>query len=385
MNTNRIGVIGIGRLGLSFALLCEQSGYTVVGHDIRKEHIESLNNRTYTTTEPMLNEYLQRAPGFHATTNISLVVDSCDLLFCFVPTPSLPTGEYDHQYIEQVLQELEALSAGFDLLGKVLVIGCTVMPGYTASISDRLHAIGMTVAYNPEFIAQGVIVQGLKEADIVLIGVEEDSTYHMLSGVYRTIMSKVPNIRRMAPTAAEITKMAINCYLTTKISFANMIGEICINSGIEEEIQTVLQAIGDDSRIGNKFLGYGYGFSGVCLPRDNRALGVHAAAVSASTIIPRTIDTFNDFHHFYLRDYYIAKNPDKTLPFIFPYISYKRGTDILTESAPYRLCKELLHAGYNIHIEQDTENIVNTVRQELKKYHDKISFGTCTNGYRIYI
>lgn len=381
---NNIGIIGTGRLGLSFALLCAKKGYKVYAHDKRQEYIDSLSNRTYTTIEPHIEQYL-RETDVEYTTKLSRVVQECDILFCFVATPSLPDGSYDHSAIEEVMQSLENIQGFWSLHGKTLVIGCTTMPGYTNSLKDRADKIGMSIAYNPEFIAQGDIINGLKKADMILLGVNDERTTMGLTAIYRTIMDKEPVINSMSPTAAEITKISINCFLTTKISFANMIGEVAINSGIEQEIPTILQAIGADSRIGHKFLGYGYGFSGVCLPRDNRALGVHAASVHANSIIPNSIDTFNRAHHSYLKDYYITRNPDKSVPFIFSYISYKKGTDILTESAPYKLCKDLLQLGYRVHIEQDTEAITTIVKNELPYYLDKITWGIYTNGYKIEI
>lgn len=378
-----IGIIGAGRLGLAFGLLCAQKGYNVYFHDIRQEYIDSLNNGIYRTTEPYIEEFLKSNIRTVFTTDLRNVIQRCDMLYCFVATPSLPTGEYDHSTIEAVIDQLVSIDGEYSIYGKTFVIGCTTMPGYTATVQDRLSVYGCNVAYNPEFIAQGSIIDGLYHADMVLIGCTHEPTVHSLTAIYRTIMTRVPNIKVMSPTAAEITKIGVNCYLATKISYANMIGEIATVSGIESEIPIILQAIGDDSRIGRKYLGYGYGYSGVCIPRDGKALSHYCGSVGANSIIPRTIDTFNEFHHHFLKEYYIAKNPDKSIPFIFPYISYKRGTDILTESAPYRLCRELLQAGYKVHIEQDSDVITDIISTELKEYIYSITFGTCDNGYRI--
>ncbi len=382
---NTIGVIGIGKLGLSFALLCERSGYNVIGCDNREEYIQSLEDWSYTTSEPFINEYLQQSSRFAVTTDIHIVTRSADVLFCFVATPSLEDGSYDHTAIEDIVSDLQRLHIkGLDLSGKLLVIGCTTMPGYTDIITKRLNGTGMDVAYNPEFIAQGSIIQGLKEADMVLMGVNKESAAHSLTAIYKTIMTKplVPNI--MSPRAAEITKISINCFLTMKIAYANMIGEIAINSGIEAEVDIVLKAIGSDSRIGNKYLSYGFGYGGPCLPRDMRALGRYSESVNVKDRLPHIVDVLNGTHSWFLRDYYIRQNPDN-LPYLFTQLTYKPGTDILTESQQYRLCKELLMRGYSVDI-TESDSVIQQVAHELSIYGERITYnGSVNNGIKIVI
>ena len=156
----------------------------------------------------------------------------------------------------------------------------------------------------------------------------------------------------MSRTAAEITKIAVNCYLTTKISYANMVGQVMTFAGMDDEIKTVLGAIGSDSRVGTKYLNYGFGFGGPCFPRDNRAFAAYADSVGVVHNIGYTTDKFNEEHSKFLRDEFIHQNPDH-LPFCFRYLTYKPGTDILEESQQYRLCLDLLNAGYKVYCLDD--------------------------------
>lgn len=382
MNTNKLGLIGVGKLGLSFALLAEQKGYGVLGCDTRMDYVQSLNNKTFTTTEPHINEYLQNSQTFMATTDLGAVVLYADILYCFVATPSLPDGSYDHSAIDRIVNNLQELHVkGFNMEEKYLVIGCTTMPGYCESIAKRLSATGISVCYNPEFIAQGDIINGLKTADMVLIGCDKGAHY-VLSDIYTRIMNIAPDIRIMSTTAAELTKISINCFLTMKIAYANMIGEIAINSGVENEISTILSAIGADTRIGNKYLSYGFGYGGPCLPRDMMALGRHAGSVDVSDLLPLTIDSINSGHTWYLLDYYKSKNQDKNTPFIFTQLSYKKGTEMLIESQQYRLCKELLDEGYKVDI-TESPAVIEQVKKELHQYKDQITYGGLITGYNI--
>ena len=131
---------------------------------------------------------------------------------------------------------------------------------------------------------------------------------------------KKPYIHNMSTKAAELTKIAVNCFLTTKISYANQVGQVMIKDGLEDEVDIVLKAIGSDSRIGNKYLGYGFGFGGPCFPRDNRAFAAYAHGVGVYAAIGETTDNFNNEHTEFLRDYYSNKNKGE-LPFCFKYLS----------------------------------------------------------------
>jgi UDP-glucose 6-dehydrogenase len=131
-----------------------------------------------------------------------------------------------------------------------------------------------------------------------------------------------------------------------------MVGEVMTLAGLETEIPNVLQAIGSDTRVGNKYLKYGYGFGGPCLPRDNRSFAAYAKKLGLEYNLGATTDDFNNEHSNFLKKYFIEKNT-KNLPFCFHYVSYKEGTDILTESQQYRLCLDLLNEGYKVYVVED--------------------------------
>tara|TARA_R100000455_G_C6251922_1_gene108466 strand:- start:571 stop:1113 length:543 start_codon:yes stop_codon:yes gene_type:complete len=157
----------------------------------------------------------------------------------------------------------------------------------------------------------------------------------------------------MSAKAGEIVKIAINTFLTTKISYANTIGQVLALSDLDDEIDSVLEAIGNDSRIGSKYLKFGFGFGGPCFPRDNRAFASYANQVGVEFNIGRTIDDFNNEHSKFLFSYFTKKN-EHNLPFVFPSVAYKKGTDIIEESQQYRLCLDLLDAGHKVHVLDDS-------------------------------
>jgi nucleotide sugar dehydrogenase len=368
----KIGVIGAGRLGICFALLLEKAGYEVLVSDVREDYVNGLNDRVIKTNEPQVSDLLDDAVNFKATIDNKEVIRECDLIYTLVATPSLPDGSYDVSAVWQVINDIQELDE--PVRGKTFVVGCTTNPGDCENFQKQLDALGVDVFYNPEFIAQGTIVRDLQYADMVLVGGNSEKTKSLISEIYNKIQVSEPKINFMSLTASEIVKLAINCYLTTKISYANMVGEVLTKSGLEGEIGSVLSAIGNDTRIGNKFLKYGYGFGGPCLPRDNRSFAAYAKKLGLEYNLGLTTDNFNNEHAKFLKDYYIEKNT-RGLPFAFHYITYKPGTDILTESQQYRLCYDLVGENYRVYV-TDYDSIDVEVRDNLERlYSDRLIFG----------
>ena len=231
----KIGVIGAGRLGICFALLCEEAGYEVMVSDIRRNYIENLNKKIIKTNEPIVNNLLFKSQKLKATISNTEVIKNSDIIYTLVATPSTENGDYDVTAIWQVIEDIKKTEV--DLSKKIFVVGSTTNPGDCLSFQKSLAPYGVKVFYNPEFIAQGSIINDLRKADMVLIGISKefesntvdinffDDLYQKIQGKY-----KVAKIKYMSTKAAEIVKLAVNCFLTTKISFANMIGEVVSSS-----------------------------------------------------------------------------------------------------------------------------------------------------------
>ena len=367
----KIGVIGAGRLGICFALLCEQAGYDVLVSDVREDYVKNLRNKFISTNEPEVSKLLSTSPRLSATNSNSKVIRDCDIIYTLVATPSKRDGSYDVSAVWDVVEDIKKVKK---VEGKAFVVGCTTNPGDCKEFQKELDKSGVDVFYNPEFIAQGTIINDLRTADMVLIGGKRNESYDQLCEIYNRIQETSPKISIMSTTAAELVKLAVNCFLTTKISYANMVGQVMALSGMEDEIPTVLGAIGDDSRVGRKYLNFGFGFGGPCLPRDNRAFASYAKKLGLDYNLGDTTDNFNNEHATFIKDYFVYRNP-QNLPFYFDYVSYKKGTDILTESQQYRLCVDLLDDGYEVYI-NDNDAIMDMISDDLSdKYPDTVKFG----------
>jgi nucleotide sugar dehydrogenase len=306
------------------------------------------------------------------TTDTRRVIQNSDVIYVMVATPSLADGSYDISAVRRVVDDVA--ECDFDLNGKLLVIGCTTNPGDCQHIQDSLRTRGVAVLYNPEFIAQGSIIRDLQEADMVLIGGEDTASMDCYKLLYHDIQTTEPKIRVMSLTAAEIVKIGVNCFLTTKISYANMVGEVLIRSGLDQDVDAALSAIGADTRIGSRYMKYGFGFGGPCLPRDNRAFAHYARSQGSTFPLGDIVDQFNQDHTRFLVDQAIASNQSR-LPFYMPSITYKPHTDILEESQQLKFVIELLQRGYTVYVEPNPL-LSNNTEQDLAARFTRLEFAS---------
>lgn len=347
-------IIGIGKLGLCLALNLEDSGYSVTACDSNKSYIESLVNKTFKSDEPGVNSLLEKSKNIEYTLSIDVAVESSDIIFILVQTPSLGDGKYDHSQIEKVLDEIYSL--GVQKNKKTLVVGCTTFPGYCETITRRMSDLNFDIVYNPEFISQGEIINGQRYPDLILIGESSSAAGEAVEKINLDLARNKPFVSRLTTTEAELTKLSINCFITTKISFANMIGDVCNQMGISHE--NVLQTIGSDTRIGNKQLKWGFGYGGPCFPRDNRALGVLCTEQGIEPIIPSATDTYNKLHTKY-QSKHIRKNKQGQI--VFDGITYKKNSSIIEESQQLEVALDLVRNGEEVLI-IDTESVIEKVR-----------------------
>jgi len=339
---NKIAVVGIGRLGLCFALNLERIGYKVFGIDTNEEYVEQIQLKQLKSNEPFVEEYLSESKNFIATTDLSIIErENIQFIYLILPTPSNTDGLFSHIYIDNFLEDLKKTVSSN--LQRHIILGSTVMPGYCDSKSEDLKYNNFTITYNPEFIAQGSIIHDQQNPDQILIGEGNEEPTLFLKELYSKMCTSNPAIHVMSRKSAEITKLATNCFLTMKISFANSIGDLAKTVGAEED--KILNAIGSDTRIGNKYLRYGFGFGGPCFPRDNQAL--MAFANEQKTQIPlaeATIKVNQNHLEFQLNE--LLKLNHET--YFFDSVTYKKDTDIIEESQQLELANQLIEKGKKV-------------------------------------
>lgn len=295
-----ISVIGLGRLGASMAAAIASRGFDVIGVDIDERTVEMLNAGEAPIEETGLAELVQaNRARIRATVDHYVAVNDSDVSFVIVPTPSDESGAFSLRYAARAFREI-----GRALRSKAsyhnVVLNSTVLPG---SIRHGLLPIleaesGKTcgpdfgVCYGPVFVALGSVVHDFLNADFTLIGEFDERSGAQLEDIYRRIMVHSPPCRRMSLENAELTKVSLNAYVTMKISFANMIADLCerLPGG---DVDAVTGALGADSRIGHEYLTGAIAYGGPCFPRDNRALAFLAKELGADPGLVETTDRLN--------------------------------------------------------------------------------------------
>lgn len=353
----KIAIIGIGKLGLCFALNLERTGFQVLGIDIDQQRVEHINEKTLIAEEPLVEEYLRSSKYLRATSRIEeLDTFGAELIFIMVATPATPEGGYSHDQILGVLDQIEQLNKPTS--PRHLVIACTVMPGFCNSIAHRMAACHYTVNYNPEFIAQGSIIINQQYPDQLLIGEASAEAGDRIENVLKKICRNTPVVCRMDPLSAEIAKLATNCFLTMKISFANSVGDLAQVAGAN--IDKILAAVGADSRIGSKYLRYGFGYGGPCFPRDNRAFQLFAQQLGRDLPLSKATDMINAEHLEFQKQQWLRQYPPD-VPIRFEGVGYKENSCILEESQPLKLAVLLAQSQRKVII-SDTEKVIRQVQ-----------------------
>ena len=386
INNKNIGVIGLGKLGSCFAACFAYRGFNVMGLEINEKIVNDINNHIAPFLEPGLQELIDKTKNkLKATTNPKEVFNFADIFFIIVPTPSKKDGSFSNEYIKRAIKPLvEELKNSKQF--KIFVITSTVsplsiqkeiIPFIEKNYSKKFNK-DFTVIYNPTFIAIGDIIKGILEPDLVLIGENNKKAGDVIENIWGKVCLNKPYIGRMSIVSAEITKIAINSYITTKISFANMLGNICERIP-EAEIDKITSAMGADKRIGKYYLKYGPAYGGPCFPRDNRAFS-HFAKTQAkiNALIPVSAHKINEFQTKFQKEKIlkiIKENKINSISILG--LAYKTKTYVIEESASIKLINELLK-NKNLKITV-YDSIDLTIEETKKVFGNKLNYAKSLN------
>jgi UDPglucose 6-dehydrogenase len=293
----RVSVIGTGYLGLTHAVCMADLGHEVLAIDVDADKIAMAARGETPFFEPGLEPLLRKnldAGRLRFTDSFAEVGEFADVHFICVGTPQAKGGGADLSY---VFSASDALAP--HLTRATLLVGKSTVPvGTSREIIARVHAAApagdlVDYAFNPEFLREGYAVQDSLTPDRIVFGVTSDTADELMRAVYATpLASGIPGLTMDLETA-ELVKVAANSFLATKISFINVMAEMCEASGAD--VIKLADAIGIDERIGRKFLSPGLGFGGGCLPKDIRAFRATAQDKGVDSLVNllTTVDTIN--------------------------------------------------------------------------------------------
>lgn len=375
MEKGKVAFVGLGKLGLSIATCFASRGYRVFGVDINKEFVSKINSKKAPFYEPDLQELLDECVGkmLTASTDYS-AINEARWIFVIVPTPSNADGSYLNTYVEAAAKSIgEMLKMSREY--KVVSITSTVSPNTMTSlikpllekVSGKNAGSDFGLVYNPEFIAIGSLIRDFLNQEMVLIGQDDEKAGKEIEALYLDVCTKRPNIARMSLLNAEITKVAYNSFMTTKVTFANMLAEIC-NRVEGADVDQITTALGLDTKIGNQCLKGGIGYGGPCWPRDNKALLQFAIKSGYSPMLPKAIDDMNLAIPYHIADT-VERLADKNRDAVVILgLSYKPNTPLTVESQSVMIAKILSEKGFRLLLHNPIIN--REYSSEFKKFNN---------------
>jgi len=350
----KVAVIGLGKLGSPMAAAVSARGVAVIGADLDSVKVEKINRGEAPVNETDLADYVRRGHDrLRATTDLEAATIEAEIVFIIVPTPSEPQGGFS---VRHVLAACESIGCGLKKKKAftVVVVTATVMPGSTGGAireclekhSGKKAGRDFGLCYSPEFIALGSVIHDFLNPDFILCGESDPRSGEILDAFYQTVCENEPYVAHMNFVNAELSKLAVNTFVTTKITYANMLAQICerLPGG---DVDKVTAAIGHDTRIGGKYLKGATGYGGPCFPRDNLAMGALARGLGAQAALAETTDRQNRAEAIRLADLVNAyAKPGEKVGILG--LSYKPDTEVIEESQGMLLARQLLDGGRDL-------------------------------------
>jgi len=336
------------------AAVMAHKGHTVVGVDVDPERVAAIQQGRAPVREPGLAEMIHaNRDRITATLDCGEAVLSTDVTFIIVPTPSDTDGRFSLRYVIDAAERI-AVALREKQGWHLVALSSTVMPGATGgqllplleAASGKRCGADFGLCYNPCFIALGSVLRDMLNPDLILIGESDERSGCVLEDLYGGLCDSDARIQRMNFVNAELAKLSVNTFITTKISYANMLAQVC-ETLPGANVDVVTAALGCDTRIGAKYLKGALGYGGPCFPRDNVAFAALARANGVPPLLAEATETTNRRQVLRLTDLIVSKLPAGGTVGILG-LAYKANTDVIDESQGVAVAKQLLEAGARV-------------------------------------
>ena len=354
----KVVIFGLGYVGFTAACCIASEGHSVVGIDVSPKKVEAIRAGRAPIVEPGVEEMLKDglARGLiDAATAIGDHLADADLAIVCVGTPSGPDGSHNMAYIADVSRQIAQALKGVPRSAPLAVAyRSTIRPG---SIEELIGPIFRAVlgaatdtqielVYNPEFLRESSAVKDYFEPPKIVIGTKDGQPNPAMTELNRNIT---------APTfvvgyrEAEFTKFVDNTWHAVKVAYANEIGRVCLNLGIEASTVHAIFKSDTKLNISAYYTRPGGAFGGSCLPKDVRALQYISGDCGAMTPLVDSLIRSNEAHKHRLYEYAVA-GLEPGAKVLLAGLAFKAATDDLRESPNVDLARKLLAAGFAVDI-----------------------------------
>ena len=372
----KIGIVGLGFVGLSLTSVLSSKGYDIIGIDVDKEKRKKISNGISPFFEPELENLLKIGlkKKLQISDDFSLIRD-CDFIFVTVGTPQNANGSINLSIIKKAVSKI-----GENLQGSrkkpIIFVKSTVIPGTMKKDifpilerkSDKKAGKDFGLISNPEFLQESTAIRDTKFPHVVILGGYKTEFMKKAKKLFTKLHPRVPIIITNHQTA-EMIKYANNSFLATKISFINQLSNICQKIP-GANVDDIAKTIGLDPRIGKLFLNAGPGYGGSCLPKDMKALINFA---NTTGVTPTLLNAVEDVNIKQLEQVIsiikqrLGKLASKRITVLGT--AFKPNTDDIRDSIAIELIKKLQKKKANIII-HDPKAMKNTERV----FGDKINY-----------
>ncbi|MBL4800403.1 MAG: nucleotide sugar dehydrogenase [Emcibacter sp.] len=353
----KVSIFGLGYVGFTAMCCIAKEGHKVTGFDVSEEKVEQINNGIPPISEPGVLELLTNGLSsgkINAFSNIENHLDDSDLAIVCVGTPSSPDGAHDMSYIAEVTRQIASKVKKDRKSPLTVAYRSTVRPGTVEELIAPIFAdeLGkdfektISIVYNPEFLREASAIQDYFEPPKIVIGT--------LSGGRNEHMELL-NKNIDAPTfhvglrEAEITKFVDNSWHAVKVAYANEVGRICLQLGVDASKVHEIFVSDTKLNISPYYTRPGTAFGGSCLPKDVRAFQHIAADCGANTHLLDSLLRSNEAHKFKLYEHACSGlRPQASVLLVG--LAFKANTDDLRESPSVDLARQFLNAGYKLSI-----------------------------------
>ncbi len=350
----KIAVVGTGYVGAVVATSLASIGHQVVGVEIDRARLESLQAGIVPFHEPGLSELvtaqLEKA-SLSFTDSYETAIGGADVAFLCVGTPPSPDGSPDTTYVENAARSISEWITS----PMVVVTKSTVPIGSGRWLNDLIADDRASVVSNPEFLREGTALNDFLHPDRVVLGSNDPGAIATMVEVYRPILEQTftggrpdlrPGLVRTNLETAEIVKYAANAFLAMKISFINEVAMIA--DAVGADVTEVATAIGMDQRIGSSFLGAGIGWGGSCFGKDLAALRATAHRHGVESLITGAVVAVNDHQIDFVAEK-VSKHIDLAgAEIALLGLAFKPGTDDLRDAPSLKLARHLLDSGATV-------------------------------------
>ena len=363
----KLCMIGTGYVGLVSGTCFADIGNEVVCVDKNVEKIKQLNLGISPIYEPGLYELIKKnfsAKRLFFTTNIKKAIDSSDLIFICVGTPTKKGSlEVNMSYVFKSIKEILKYSK----TKKVLITKSTVPVGTGDKIDKIIKRKKklLTAISNPEFLREGDAIRDFRYPDRIVIGSNEKKVFNIMRKLYTPLINKGSNFFTTSRRGAELIKYASNAFLASKITFINELANLC--EKLDVNIEDISLGMGLDKRIGGRFLRAGPAYGGSCFPKDTKGLISAADKHKVNLSLVKSVIKSNQDRVSLLtkKAHQILGNNLKNKNISFLGVTFKPNTDDMRDSTSLKMIPYFTKKGANVNYydpsgeKQEFKNIKN--------------------------